>query len=98
MDSFNMSELGIFVGVCSSALVAVLIASQKSKCSTISCCGFKCERRVDLVIAEEKLQMTGKSGLTPTRTRSAPRLEEIEKEKEKEKIKLELNEPGTEED
>jgi len=92
MDSFNMSELGIFIGVCSSALVAVLIASQKSKCEKISCCGFKCERRVDLVIADEKLQMTGKSGLTPTRR--SPRLEE--KEKEKEKLKLELNEPATE--
>jgi len=79
-----MSELGIFVGVCSSALVAVLIASQKSKCSTISCCGFKCERRVDLVIAEEKLQMTGKSGLTPKA--------KVEENKN-DKIKLELNEP-----
>ena len=84
MDSFNMSELGIFIGVCSSALVAVLIASQKSKCSTISCCGFKCERRVDLVIAEEKLQMTGKSGLTPKA--------KVEENKN-DKIKLELNEP-----
>ena len=87
MDSFNMSELGIFIGVCSSALVAVLIASQKSKCEKISCCGFKCERRVDLVIAEEKLQMTGKSGLTPTA--------KVE-EKKNDKLKLELNEPATE--
>ena len=84
MDSFNMSELGIFIGVCSSALVAVLIASQKSKSSSISCCGFKCERRVDLVIAEEKLQMTGKSGLTPKA--------KVEENKN-DKIKLELNEP-----
>jgi len=87
MDSFNMSELGIFIGVCSSALVAVLIASQKSKCEKISCCGFKCERRVDLVIAEEKLQMTGKSGLTPTA--------KVEENKN-DKLKLELNEPATE--
>lgn len=82
MDHFNISELGIFIGVCSSALVAIVIASQKSKCEKISCCGFKCERRVDLVIAEEKLEMTGKSGLSPK-----PK----EKEKEKE-INLEIKE------
>ncbi len=63
MADFNMSELGIFIGVCSSALVAVLIASQKSKCESI--CWGMCKRNVDAVIAEEKLQMTGHSGQTP---------------------------------
>ena len=76
MSSFNMSELGVFVGICSSALVAVLIATQKSKCSNIGCCGCVVERDVSAVIAEEKLQMTGSTGLTP-------------KPKEKE-IKLEI--------
>ena len=33
LSDFNLSELGIFIGVCSSALVAVVLASQKSKCS-----------------------------------------------------------------
>lgn len=82
MADFNMSELGVFIGICSSAFVGVIIASQKSKCSKIGCCGCVIERRVDLVIAEEKLQMTGKTGLTP-------------KVKEKE-IKLELTEPEPE--
>jgi len=83
MADFNMSELGVFIGICSSAFVGVIIASQKSKCSKIGCCGCQIERDVAAVIAEEKLQMTGKTGLTP-------------KVKEKE-IKLELEpEPETE--
>lgn len=63
LSDFNLSELGIFIGVCSSALVAVLIASQKSKCESV--CWGMCKRRVDLVIAEERLEMTGKTGLSP---------------------------------
>ena len=85
MADFNMSELGVFIGICSSAFVGVIIASQKSKCSKIGCCGCMIERDVAAVIAEEKLQMTGKSGLTP--------IPKVTKEKE---IKLELTEPEPE--
>jgi hypothetical protein len=63
MSDFNLSELGIFVGVCSSAIVGVLLATQKSKCESV--CWGMCKRRVDLVIAEERLQMTGNTGLSP---------------------------------
>lgn len=63
MDDFNLSELGIFIGVCSSALVGFLLATQKSKCESI--CWGMCKRNVDAVIAEEKLEMTGHTGDTP---------------------------------
>ena len=63
MDSFNISELGIFIGVCSSAIVGILIATQKSKCK--KCCWGCIERDVDAVIKEEKLQITGHTGETP---------------------------------
>lgn len=63
MDSFNLSELGIFIGVCSSAIIGILIATQKSKCK--KCCWGCIERDVDAVIKEEKLQITGHTGETP---------------------------------
>ena len=65
LDEFNLTELGDFIaGVCAS-LGALLVVIQKSKCKDINCCCIKCKRRVDLVIAEERLEKTGKSGLTP---------------------------------
>ena len=55
LDDFNISELGIFIGVCSSAIIGVLVATQKSKCESV--CFGMCKRRVDLVIEEEKLEL-----------------------------------------
>ena len=65
LDEYNLSELGIFIGVCSSALIGVLIATQKSKCK--KCCWGCIERDVDAVIAEERLEATGHTGDTPRR-------------------------------
>tara|TARA_R100000541_G_scaffold9675_2_gene17425 strand:+ start:1864 stop:2259 length:396 start_codon:yes stop_codon:yes gene_type:complete len=70
MDDFNLSELGIFIGVCSSALVGFLLATQKSKCQSI--CWGMCKRDVKAVIEEERLEMTGHTGTTP---RIPPRLD-----------------------
>tara|TARA_R100000951_G_C2619451_1_gene173941 strand:- start:738 stop:989 length:252 start_codon:yes stop_codon:yes gene_type:complete len=63
LDEFNLSELGIFIGVCSSAMAALLLASQKSKCESI--CWGMCKRNVSAVIEEERLEMTGHTGSTP---------------------------------
>jgi len=65
LSDFNLSELGIFIGVCSSALVAVVLASQRSKCSKIGCCGCVIERDVGAVIQDERLEKTGHTGQTP---------------------------------
>lgn len=63
LQEFNLSELGIFVGVVSGAIVSILLATQKSKCK--KCCFGCIERDVDAVIAEERLQSTGHTGATP---------------------------------
>ncbi len=81
LDEFNLTELGVFIAGVFASLGALLIVIQKSKCEDINCCCLKCKRRVDLIIAEERLEKTGKSGLTP--------------ESRKKEIKLEL-EPETE--
>jgi hypothetical protein len=65
LSDFNLSELGIFIGVCSSALVAVVLASQKSKCSKIGCCGCVIERDIDAVVSSDRLEKTGHTGQTP---------------------------------
>jgi len=65
LDSFNLTELGVFIaGVCAS-IGALLVVIQKSKCKRISCCCSKCERDVDAIIQEERLQKTGHTGQTP---------------------------------
>ncbi len=79
MADFTMEELMLFVIGVLGALGGFMVILQKSKCESI--CWGCCRRRVDLVIAEEKLQMTGSTGLTP---------------KAKEDIKLELKEPEPE--
>lgn len=63
LQDFNLSELGIFIGVVSGAIVSILLATQKSKCK--KCCFGCIERDVDAVIAEERLEATGHTGETP---------------------------------
>ena len=46
MENFTLSELGLFVATLSGAIVSLIFAVQKSKCSTINCCGIKCERKI----------------------------------------------------
>jgi len=63
LESFNISELGIFIGVVSSACIGMILASQKSKCSSV--CFGMCKRDIDAVVKSEKIQKTGHSGDTP---------------------------------
>lgn len=63
LDHYNLAELGTFIGVCGGVVASILFATQKSKCK--KCCWGCIERDVDAVIAEERLEMTGASGLTP---------------------------------
>jgi len=67
LDSFNLAELGTFIGIVASALAGVLLATQKSKCQT--CCWGCIKRDVSAVIAEERLEMTGHTGETPRVTK-----------------------------
>lgn len=63
LEDFNISEMGIFIGVCGSAIVGILVATQKSKCESV--CWGMCKRRVDLVIEEEKLQLENQNQTIP---------------------------------
>lgn len=86
LEDFTLDQLMLFIGGVSTAAIGVILALQKSKCEEINFCCLKCRRRVDLVLADEKLQMTGKTGLTPRRS---------ERLKEKQ-INLDMKEPETE--
>lgn len=91
MDDFSIDQLMLFIGGVLGSLGALLLVIQKSKCEQINCCCLSCKRRVDLIIEEERLQMTGHRGTTPE-----PRRSERLKEKDKE-LKLEPAEPEPEE-
>ena len=82
MEDFTIDQLMLFIGGVLGSLGALLLVIQKSKCKSVNCCCIKCERDVNAVIAEEKLQMRGYTGDTPE-----PRRSERLKEKD---IKLEL--------
>jgi len=81
MADFTMEELMLFVIGVLGALGGFMVILQKSKCESI--CWGCCKRDVKAVIQEEKLKMTGHTGLTP-------------KKIEKKEIKLELEEPEQE--
>ena len=63
MADFTMEELMLFVIGVLGALGGFMVILQKSKCESI--CWGCCKRDVAAVIAEERLQMTGKTGTTP---------------------------------
>lgn len=46
MEQFTLSELGVFLGVIGGIVTSILLTIQKSKCSKINLCCFKCERNV----------------------------------------------------
>lgn len=86
MQDFTIDQLMLFIGGVLGSIGALLLVVQKSKCEEVNCCCIKCKRDVKAVLAEEKLQLTGKTGLTPRRS---------ERLKEKE-INLEMKEPEPE--
>ena len=65
LDEFNLTELGVFIAGVFASIGALLVVIQKSKCKRISCCCAKCERDVEAVIQEERLEKTGHTGQTP---------------------------------
>jgi hypothetical protein len=89
MNDFTIDQLMLFIGGVLGSLGALLLVIQKSKCEQINCCCFSCKRRVDLIIEEERLQMTGHRGNTPEPVRRSERLKEKE-------LKLEPVEPEPE--
>jgi len=65
LQDFTLEELMIFVvSVCGSIGVLLKVIFT-SKCKDIDCFFCKCNRDVDAVIAEERLEATGHTGNTP---------------------------------
>jgi len=46
MENFTIAELGVFLGVLGGVMTSLILTFQKSKCSSINCCGIKCERKI----------------------------------------------------
>ena len=93
MSDFTMEELMIFSVSILGALGGFMVVLQKSKCKSI--CWGCCIRDVDAVIAEERLEMTGSTGLTP---RPASQQERIKNKSEENKnIQLNINDDGAKE-
>jgi|DEB0MinimDraft_12_1074336.scaffolds.fasta_scaffold25446_3 hypothetical protein len=88
MKDYTIDQMMLFIGGCASSLVLVILASQKSKCSKIGCCGCMIERDVSAVIAEERLEMTGHTGATPRKIDQSSISESVSKK--------ELSEPASE--
>ena len=56
MEKYTMSDLGIFITTIAGAIVLILGALQKSKCSRIKCCPPECIR--DPTLKTDKDQPT----------------------------------------
>ena len=95
LQDFTLEEMMIFtVSVLAgfSACVTIILKTLfRSKCKTINLCCLKCERDVEAVIEEEKLEL-GKFP-TPRRRSLAEENKEVKKE-----VKLELKEPEAEDE
>ena len=63
MADFTLEELMIFCVSILGAVGGFFLILQKSKCKSI--CWGCCIRDIDAVIAEERLEITGRTGLTP---------------------------------
>ena len=93
MSDFTLEELMIFCVSILGALGGFMLILQKSKCESI--CWGCCKRDVSAVLAEEKLQMTGSTGLTP-RPSLVKEGKELELNLETEESEEEEMEPASE--
>ena len=46
MVEFTPNDIILVIGAGSAALASIVVAIQKSRCSSIDCCCFKCKREV----------------------------------------------------
>lgn len=49
MESFSLSELGVFIGVVGGIVTSILLTIQKSKCDKIKCFCIECHRKPELI-------------------------------------------------
>ena len=85
LDEFNLTELGVFIAGVFASCGGLLLIIQKSKCESI--CWGLCKRNVDAVIQQERLELTGHTGVSPKKEENKIDLNNL---------KLELEEPENE--
>jgi hypothetical protein len=74
MTDFNINELMLFIVGVLGAFGGLCVIIQKSKCSDINLCCFKCKRDVKAIIEEEKIAL----GRLPTPRKEEPEVEDEE--------------------
>jgi hypothetical protein len=47
MVAFTPTDITLLIGATSTALASVFMVIQRSRCTTVKCCGVHCERNVD---------------------------------------------------
>jgi hypothetical protein len=47
MVAFTPTDITLLIGATSTALASVFLVIQRSRCTTVKCCGVHCERNVD---------------------------------------------------
>jgi len=47
MVTFTPTDITLLIGATSTALASVFLVMQRSRCTTVKCCGVHCERNVD---------------------------------------------------
>lgn len=67
LQDFTLEELMIFCATILGALGVLLKVIFTSKCKSINCCCLKCDRDVNAVIEEEKLQLGKVDKKSPTK-------------------------------
>jgi len=67
MERYTLADVGLLITTISGAIVLILGALQKSKCSKIKCCCFDCDR--DPALKTDPSQMTPR---LPDRSNTAP--------------------------
>jgi hypothetical protein len=46
MESYTLSELGLFIAGIFGGISGLIFALQKSRCDKIKCCGLECHRKL----------------------------------------------------
>ena len=46
MESYTLSELGLFIAGIFGGISGLIFALQKSRCDKIKCCGIECHRKL----------------------------------------------------
>jgi hypothetical protein len=64
MVEFTPNDIILVIGAGSAALASIVVAIQKSRCSEIDCCCFKCKRQVPQSSSPNKRDVESQNVIT----------------------------------